>query len=536
VTVTLAAMLGRSGKEAATAPGAAVGARTVGRVALAAGLLAVLAAPASASGAPARAAAKLKAASAPASQLTSVAAIRLPGGATAYRFQQRVSGVNVLNGQVVVSDQRGMPPDLVADSTKPSIQGPPSPRVGKAQAAEVALRGAGVRRLRGHWSASLAIQPGDGGTLVWRVVIPSARPLRDFEVLIDAVSGRVVRIRNLLQHSRRGHAQLYNPNPVAQSNGSSRLRRDRRDKNTRLLTSLRRPVALHSIRRGQSCLRGKWVHAKLGRSAEEVCKRGLEWWGVKRSKNRFEALMTYFHIDRAQRYIQRLGFGTGAAQGIDKRSQVAVADAFRDDNSLYSPATRRIEFGSGGVDDAEDADVILHEYGHAIQDAQVRGFGYGNQAGAIGEGFGDYWAAVMSSRSPGTRNKDDVCIFEWDGVTWGSFVPAFDRKCGRRADSGSTLQHARATCPDDPFSGRPGIHCMGEVWSSALWDLRGSVGGTTLDRTLLSSQFLYTTNERFDAAVEALIAADQASTGGAHKAEICTEMETQRGISVGDCP
>ena len=77
---------------------------------------------------------------------------------------------------------------------------------------------------------------------------------------------------------------------------------------------------------------------------------------------------------------------------------------------------------------------------------------------------------------------------------------------------------------------------MGEVWSSALWDLRDEVGGKTFDRIVLSSQFMYTPNEHFDDAVEALIAADQASSGGANKAEICAEMETQRGISVGDCP
>ena len=76
---------------------------------------------------------------------------------------------------------------------------------------------------------------------------------------------------------------------------------------------------------------------------------------------------------------------------------------------------------------------------------------------------------------------------------------------------------------------------MGEVWSSALWDLRGQVGGRKWDRIVLSSQFMYTTNEHFVAAVEALIAADQAS-GGAHKAAICAEMETQRGIDVADCP
>jgi hypothetical protein len=521
-------MLHRIGKEAEARAGAAREARGV-RAALAVGLLMALAAPGSASAAPPRAAAKLKAASAPASQLKQVAAIPLPGGATAYRFQQRVSGVKVLDGQAVVSDPRGAPPDLVADSSKPSIEGPPSPRVGKAPAIEVASRSVGVRRLRGHRSASLAIEPGAGGTLVWRVVIPSARPLGDFEVLVDAVSGRVVRTRNLLQHARRGYAQLYNPNPVVQNNGFSGLHRDKRDRNTRLLTSLRRPVTLRDIRRGQRCLRGKWVHAKLGRREREVCKRGLNWRGVKRSKNSFEALMTYFHIDRAQRYIQRLGFGMGTAKGIRKRTQLAVANAFRDDNSTYSPATRRIEYGSGSVDDAEDADVILHEYGHSIQDDQVRGFPSGSQARAIGEGFGDYWAAVMSSRSPGTRNRDDVCIFDWDGTNWGRFVPAYHRKCGRRADSDDTLSEAQASCQLE-------IHCVGEVWSSALWDLRNEIGGATFDRILLSSQFLYTTNEHFGPAVEALIAADQASTSGANKDLICAEMETQRGISVGDCP
>jgi hypothetical protein len=536
VPVTLATMLRCTGREAGAGSGAATGARAAGRAVLVAGLLMALLATASASAAPARAAAKLKAASAPASQLTPVAAISLPGGATAYRFQQHVSGVRVLDGQAVVSDPIGAPPDLVADSSTPGIEPPPPPRLGKAAALEVALRSAGITRLRADWAASLAIDPGghlagasnDGGALVWRVVIPSARPLGDFEVLVNAVSGRVTSIRDLLW-SRRGRATLYDPNPVAQNNRSSAPRRDRRDKNTRLLNRLRRPVKLRNIRNGQRCLRGKWVHAKVGRGGKEVCKRNLNWRRVKRRRDRFEALMTYFHIDRAQRYIQRLGFGTGGARGIVKRSQVAVADAFRADNSFYSPVTRRIKFGSGGVDDAEDADVIVHEYGHAIQDAQVRGFGNGSQAGAIGEGFGDYWAAAMSSRSPRTSNRDDVCIFDWDGVSWGRFVPEFNRRCGRRADRNETLNEAQADCGFE-------IHCVGQVWSSALWDLRREVGGRPFDRILLSSQFMYTTNEHFDEAVEALIAADQDSTGGANHDAICAEMENQRGISVADCP
>jgi Fungalysin metallopeptidase (M36) len=530
VAVTLAGMLRGPGRLAEAGPVGQGSARAIRRTALAGALVAALAAPASATATPARATAKLKAAGAPAGELKPVARIPLPGGAIVYRFQQRVSGVKVLNGQVAVIDPRGAPPDLAADSSKPGIESPPAPRLGKAAAMQAASRSLGVERLRGHGSARLAIEPGDGGRLVWRVVVPSARPLGDFEVLIDATSGGVVRKRNLTQSFRTGRAQLYNPNPVVEHGNMNRLRRDHHDRDTHLLTKLRRPVKLPKIRSGQSCLRGKWARAKLGHKPRQVCKRNLHWWGVRRSKDRFEALMVYFHITRAQRYIQGLGFSDTSRNGISDRTQVAVADAFRDDNSFFSPVTRRIEYGSGGVDDAEDADVILHEYGHAIQDAQVRWFGEGNQAGSIGEGFGDYWAAAMSSKSPGTSRRDDVCIFEWDGVSWGRFVPPFGRKCGRRADRGHTLAEAQASC------GVNDIHCVGEVWSSALWDLRREIGPRGFDRIVLSSQFMYTIDERFDDAVQALIAADQASSGGANAAAICAEMETQRGISVAGCP
>ena len=440
-----------------------------------------------------------------------------------YRFQQRVSGVNVLDAQAVVSDPKGAPPALVADSSKPNIERAPSPQIERAVAVETAIRAAQVRRLRAHSSARLAIEPGAGGTLVWRVVIPSAQPLGDFEVLVDAVSGAVVRTRNLLQDSRQGHAQLFNPNPVAQARSSSALR-DRHDKNYGRLTSLRHPVTLHDIRRGQRCLHGKWVHAMVGRDAREVCKRGLNWRGVKRSKDRFEALMAYFHIDRAQRYIQSLGFGAGGAEGINKRTQVVVADAFRDDNSFFSPATRKVKYGSGGVDDAEDADVIVHEYGHTLQDDQVRRFGQGEQAGAIGEGFADYWAAVMSSRV--TRDQQQRRRLHLRlgrrhlGKVRARVQPPMRPACGQRRHAGRRA--------------RTGAGSRSIAWARSgrapCGTCGGQVGGRTLDRIVLSSQFMYTTNEHFDDAVEALVAADQAS-GGANKAAICAEMETQREIA-----
>ena len=118
--------------------------------------------------------------------------------------------------------------------------------------------------------------------------------------------------------------------------------------------------------------------------------------------------MVYFHIDRTQAYIQSLGFTKNERCPDQRPAPAIVADAFAPDNSFYSSNDRKLRFGSGGVDDAEDADVVIHEYGHSIQDNQDPGFGCGAgqqfcQAGALGEGFADYNSAMMTLQIPGSR-------------------------------------------------------------------------------------------------------------------------------------
>ena len=383
---------------------------------------------------------------------------------------------------------------------------------------DIASERVSVTSLRARATASLAIEPGAGGTLVWRVMIPAARPLGDFEVLVDAASGRVVGRHNLLERFQNGTAKLYDPNPVVEHRGANGLRRDHRDRDTPLLRKLRRRVRLPNLADGQDCLRGRWVHALRGKKNKETCKRSLNWHKVTRSDSRFEALMVYFEINRSQAYVQSLGFSDSnpSPNGIDDRTQRAIADAFKRDNSFYSPATRTISYGSGGVDDAEDGDVIAHEYGHALQDAESPGFGSssGFQAGALAEGSSDYWAAAMSSLVPHTSNEDAVCIFDWDATTYGKFFPRTasersGRRCGRRADVGRPLHKAeQKACGSD-------IHCVGQVWSTALWDLRKKLvsrnpagGGRRMDQLYLASQFLYTATEGFKGAARALLCAD----------------------------
>jgi hypothetical protein len=476
---------------------------------------------------------ELRSAGAPVAQLRRTRTISLPGGASVYRFQQRVEGVPVIGGEAVVNDPRAAPPRLVSNRASARIPAPPEPRVHRAAAVDAARRSVGVRALRAKPAVHLAIAP--SGALAWQVLIPSARPLGDFQVLIDARSERVLSTRNLLRDFRSGRARIFVPNPVVTNHGDTGLH-DRRDRNSKRLNRLRVPVTLRRLDDHQHCLKGRFVKVLLGREEKPVCRRSLNWKRVKRASDSFEALMAYYHVDHEESYLRSLGF-----HNVDNRHQLVLADKIRQDNSFYSPLTRALTLGTGGVDDGEDADVISHEYGHSIQDSEAPGFARsgGLQAGSLAEGSADYMAAMMSAQDPGTTNADDVCIFDWDGQTWGTLFPSLDRHCGRRADNPSTLSQEKANqrdCSNGFPTGPLDIHCLGTVWSSALWDLRRSVGvddagRAVIDRDVIASQFMYTRDERFRDAADALLAADGDLYGGAHQAAIETEM-----INRGFCP
>ncbi len=140
-------------------------------------------------------------------------------------------------------------------------------------------------------------------------------------------------------------------------------------------------------------------------------------WNYVRGKGGFTDSMTYFHLDQSQRYIQSLGFKD--ATGIQFGPIEFDADgANGDDNSYFMPSTNRLAFGHGCVDDNEDSDVILHEYGHAINNSINVNWG-GGDMGAMGEGFGDYWAASYSYSTPKGHDFQPEVVYNWDaGSCW----------------------------------------------------------------------------------------------------------------------
>jgi Zn-dependent metalloprotease len=138
--------------------------------------------------------------------------------------------------------------------------------------------------------------------------------------------------------------------------------------------------------------------------------------------------------------------------------------------------------------------VILHEYGHAIQDAQVTDFGSSPEGGAIGEAFGDYWAVTVTDIV--AHNGFDVpCVADWDSVSY-TRGPSH---CLRRVD---TDKHY----PKDIIGE---VHADGEIWSRALWDIRNALGSTEADTIILESQFSFAPDTTFAQAAAVTVATAQ---------------------------
>src|SRR5215470_12515012 len=236
-----------------------------------------------------------------------------------------------------------------------------------------------------------------------------------------------------------------------------------------------------------------------------------------RHQDEFEQVMAYYWVTEAQKYIHSLGFG-GSLRPIDSRPQAVRINQFGQDNSFATDHPKdELRFGKGGVDDAEDAEVILHEYGHAIHFAQNFSFA-SEQAGAISEGFGDYWAVTVAdvvSKSLGVPEREPLpCVADWDSTSYTSTVP----HCLRRVD---TDLHYPADLNGE-------VHHDGEIWSRALWDIRQALGHVEADTIILQGSFDFPGTTMPDLARRTVTAAQQLY--GTAAANIVHQAFADRGI------
>jgi hypothetical protein len=238
-----------------------------------------------------------------------------------------------------------------------------------------------------------------------------------------------------------------------------------------------------------------------------------------RHDDRFEQVMAYYWVTEAQKYIQSLGFtgASGALPAVNRESQDVRINQLGVDNSFSWDKKDLLRFGKGGVDDAEDGEVIVHEYGHAVHDAQVPGFGTSEEAGSIGEAWGDYLAVSvgLAVAGPPAAGVPAACVMDWDATSYTSTVP----HCLRRVDTNLTVANKNGE-----------VHHDGMIWSRALWDIRNALGARTADRIIINAQFDFAPDTSFADAADATVATAQAMYGSRAAATV-RKAFTDRGIS-----
>ncbi|HEU4946199.1 MAG TPA: M4 family metallopeptidase [Kribbella sp.] len=408
-----------------------------------------------------------------------------------YWYQQTFKGLPVIGGYyakhvdrsgkvVQVDDGRDAVPESL--STAAAVA---SATATQSANAAVTARAASRRGIDGknvtpaptatQGAAQLAVQGGPNARLVWTVISRSVAGVS--RSLVDARTGKVVESK-VISDNVDGQGTVFDPNPVVSLRNEDLTDAD--DASTAELLPAHQDVILRNLD-GTGKLEGSYVQIVKARGG--LAQSADNDFRYKRDDDRFEQVMAYYQVNQTQEYIHQLGF-----TDVNNESQDFQINTYKGDNSFYDPSKDVITMGEGGVDDAEDAEVIWHEYGHAIQDDVVPGFGETLEAGSIGEGFGDYWAVTMSV--PVSKNFNLPCVMDWDATSYTSTVP----HCLRRTDTGKTT---------DDIVGE--VHADGEIWSNALWDVHGALGRDKANQVILESTFLYAPDTSFADAARATV-------------------------------
>jgi hypothetical protein len=347
--------------------------------------------------------------------------------------------------------------------------------------------------------ALVVLPRGREGVLCWEVAARTTHQI--LSVFVDAADGEIVHADELAAAAE-GRGMVFKPNPIhSEGNGSLR---DQGDRDLPVLTAARHLVTLPRLD-GNGQLRGQW--ADLTASPVLAFDRDLDWTWATRSHHVFEQVNCYYHVDRVQDLLQSLGF-----TNVNAESQRINAHSGKADQSIYNVLDDELEFGDGGVDDGEDADVVVHEYGHAMQFDQVGSFSVVNEGGAMGEGFGDFLAVLMHESG---RPSWDVLFASWDAAALVDQSPPFLRRVDRNKRFPEDYERQ--------------VHEDGEIWSRFLWDLRALIGADDALRVVVESHFYLTRNARFRDGANALIVANIALRDGRDDASIRALMD-ERGL------
>lgn len=397
------------------------------------------------------------------------------------RFRQTADGLPVYGSEIAVSMNRRGEVIYVVNDYRPLLGTfAETPQLSASAARQAALAALGVDGELSYAQSDLMVFPGADRARLVRVerLVPTGRPTGDWEVILDAASGELLSIADRAAYVD-GTGQAFLPDPLSSAgatyNTPAGMYFDNSDADAAELLAEIGSVTLRDITFNGA------VYSLVGPYAD--CRDNLESPNIpcttpatsdfsvnSRSNDFFEHQNVYYHIDTFLRYLnETLGVPVhpfGYAGGVRYDAHGLNGD----DNSHYVSSTQILAFGDGGVDDAEDADVVIHELGHGIHHWVTNG-GL-SQVQGLSEGLGDYFA-ISYSRSFAGQWTPPAPQFDWT-FSWDGHNPFWGGRLTNWNDNHLYPNNLTGV-----------IHTDGQFWASCGIDVAELIGLEAMDEAMV---------------------------------------------------
>lgn len=419
------------------------------------------------------------------------------------RFQQMMKGVPVFQSEIVVHfNKQGKLSYTGTEGLKNKLKEVDTvPSVSAEEAFKKAIVASKAEGDVNYQENKLFVYVTDEGDtkLVYRAVINPYENPGSWETIIDAKTGAVISVKDIAVYHRgheddcpdhkkdkkvktkkkvnfkvTGSGYVFDPDPLSRTGSAySGNFLDNNDATNTSFDNARTLVTLPDIEFANNVYKLKNAYVEIANISNPnsgLFTQATNQFLFNRSELGFEAVNVFWHVDKSMRYInETLGIicrpATNAGAVLYDPHALSGAD-----NSSYI-TSGVLQFGQGGVDDGEDADVIIHELGHGIHHWLAGG---PSNADGLSEGCGDYWAQSYSrslNQWPSTA-PEYQWMFNWDGHNpyWGG----------------------RITNYTVTYPGTGGIHAKGQIWASALMRIYDRIGKEKTDRAFLEGLALTT--------------------------------------------
>jgi len=415
------------------------------------------------------------------------------------RFQQMIKEVPVFESEIVIHfNKDGKISYTSTESLKKNLKEiDTAPSFSASEALKKAHIASGSKGEITYEENKLFVYSTESGEtkLVYRVLTSSFNNPGSWETMIDAKTGTVISVKDIsVKHHDKndppvkknkkinakeafvtGSAYIFQPDPLSKTGsayGGNFV--DNNDATNASLDAARTLVIIPELdfTGGIYSLKGTYAEIKeLEAPVSGPFTQSTNQFLFNRNDQGFEAVNAYWHLDNSLRYINvTLGIVCKPSQnnGVLRFDPHGFNGT---DNSHYLTANQSLGFGEGGVDDAEDADVILHELGHGIHHWLAGGI---SNADGLSEGCGDYWAQSYS-RSLNQWSPSDPeyhWMFNWDGH--------------------NPFWAGRITNTTMTYPGSGSYYDKAQIWSAALMRIYNRIGKEKTDRAFLEGLSLTT--------------------------------------------